>query len=213
MMMAEVGGSPTPPAPLPYDAEIEYLEGDGASYIDTGVYANNNTSVEIKLRAKTPTQARGIFGTKNHLQFSIYQLNKNTSYSFRFQIGYADSLTGTPFEYQSNNSFNNDYVFYLKKNEFYLNSVIRNTFGTFSFEDTVSSLLFTTIILPNNVESRMFDGRIYYCKIWNDNTLVRDLIPVRVGVVGYMYDQVSRQLFGNQGTGNFILGNDKNIYN
>ena len=36
-----------------------------------------------------------------------------------------------------------------------------------------------------------------------------DLIPVRVGQVGYMYDKVSRQLFGNSGTGNFILGNDK----
>lgn len=28
--------------------------------------------------------------------------------------------------------------------------------------------------------------------------------------IGYMYDKVSGQLFGNQGTGNFILGADKN---
>jgi hypothetical protein len=36
-----------------------------------------------------------------------------------------------------------------------------------------------------------------------------DLIPVRIGNVGYMYDKVSGQLFENQGTGNFILGPDK----
>ena len=36
-----------------------------------------------------------------------------------------------------------------------------------------------------------------------------DLIPVRVGQVGYMYDKVSGQLFGNVGTGDFGLGPDK----
>ena len=41
-----------------------------------------------------------------------------------------------------------------------------------------------------------------------NDILVRDLIPVRVGNVGYMYDKVSGQLFGNSGTGNFILGPD-----
>lgn len=41
-----------------------------------------------------------------------------------------------------------------------------------------------------------------------DDTIVRDFIPVRVGKVGYMYDRVSGQLFGNQGTGAFIVGPD-----
>ena len=36
-----------------------------------------------------------------------------------------------------------------------------------------------------------------------------NLIPVRKDGVGYMYDTVSGQLFGNIGTGNFILGPDK----
>lgn len=41
-----------------------------------------------------------------------------------------------------------------------------------------------------------------------DGVLVRDFIPVRVGQVGYMYDKVSKQLFGNSGTGSFTLGSD-----
>ena len=40
---------------------------------------------------------------------------------------------------------------------------------------------------------------------------VRDFIPVRVGDVGYMYDRVSGDLFGNAGTGAFIIGPDKTI--
>ena len=43
--------------------------------------------------------------------------------------------------------------------------------------------------------------------------LERDFIPVRVGsganAVGYMYDRVSGQLFGNAGTGAFVIGPDK----
>ena len=35
-----------------------------------------------------------------------------------------------------------------------------------------------------------------------------DLIPVRVGTTGYMYDKVSGQLFSNNGTGSFTLGQD-----
>ena len=52
-------------------------------------------------------------------------------------------------------------------------------------------------------------GKLYYCKIWKGGSLVRDYIPVRVGQVGYMYDKVSGQLFGNSGTGDFVLGPDK----
>jgi hypothetical protein len=42
-------------------------------------------------------------------------------------------------------------------------------------------------------------------------SLVRDYIPVRVGTTGYMYDRVSGNLFGNSGTGSFVLGNDVTI--
>ena len=38
--------------------------------------------------------------------------------------------------------------------------------------------------------------------------MLRDFVPVRIGNVGYMYDKVSKQLFGSIGTGQFILGQD-----
>jgi hypothetical protein len=53
--------------------------------------------------------------------------------------------------------------------------------------------------------------RLYYAKIRDaNNVMVRDFIPVRVGQVGYLYDRVSGQLFGKYGTGDFIVGPDKN---
>ena len=54
----------------------------------------------------------------------------------------------------------------------------------------------------------IFVGRIYSAQITDNTILARDLIPVRVGQVGYMYDRVSKKLFGNAGTGAFVLGPD-----
>ena len=61
----------------------------------------------------------------------------------------------------------------------------------------------------NNVQTEGASCNIYSIKIWDNNILVRDLIPVRKGNIGYMYDRVSGQLFGNQGTGDFVIGPDK----
>ena len=56
-----------------------------------------------------------------------------------------------------------------------------------------------------------FIGKVFAVKIYDANgTLVRDFVPVRKGTVGYLYDRVTRKLFGNAGTGDFVLGPDKN---
>lgn len=56
--------------------------------------------------------------------------------------------------------------------------------------------------------SRIASMRLYRFRMWNWSGTLIDLIPVRSGNIGYMYDRVSRSLFGNQGTGNFVLGQD-----
>jgi hypothetical protein len=51
--------------------------------------------------------------------------------------------------------------------------------------------------------------RIKFFKIYNGDTLVRDFIPVRKNGVGYLYDRVSGELFGNAaGSGSFSYGDD-----
>lgn len=60
-------------------------------------------------------------------------------------------------------------------------------------------------------ETRIDDlacARIYRIKIYYDNVLALDFIPVRKDGIGYMYDRVTGNLFGNEGSGEFILGPD-----
>ena len=51
--------------------------------------------------------------------------------------------------------------------------------------------------------------RLYSSKIYENGVLIQDLIPVRKDGKGYMYDRVSKKLFSNGGTGEFIIGPDK----
>ena len=53
-----------------------------------------------------------------------------------------------------------------------------------------------------------FVGRIYYFKATYNNQLVLDLVPVRKGNVGMMYDKVTGAVYKNTSTGTFIVGPD-----
>ena len=47
------------------------------------------------------------------------------------------------------------------------------------------------------------------CKLIKNGVTVRDFIPVRKDGIGYMYDKVSGELFGNENSsGAFTYGND-----
>ena len=59
--------------------------------------------------------------------------------------------------------------------------------------------------------------RFYYFKIWDNDVLVRDMVPVpacmRIGdfIVpeNGMWDIVNQQFYGNSGTGSFIYGKEE----
>ena len=60
----------------------------------------------------------------------------------------------------------------------------------------------------DNTPYRIGNVKFYSFRCYDGDSLVLDLIPIRIGAVGYMYDLVTCQIFGNRGTGNFIVGPD-----
>lgn len=189
----------------PYDAEIEYLQSDGKQYINTGLYGDNSTKVELK-EEHVGGSTLGLFGGRNTDNTSnIFALYIITS-GRNVQFGFNATSNST------NATYNTAHIHIADKNGLYVDGTKKITLsddGTFTTDDTM--LLFTTRTGDGHtVESRMFKGKIYYCKIWNGNVLVADMIPVKKDGVGYMYDKVSGQLFGNSGTRSFILGNEVN---
>lgn len=70
-------------------------------------------------------------------------------------------------------------------------------------DDTPDIVNNTTVQLSGRLRVRL-----YHVELLRNGVKLRDFLPVRVGEVGYMYDQVSGELFGNAGGGSYILGPD-----
>lgn len=182
---------------LPYDAEIEYLEGTGTQYIDCGFKAKTTTKVEVKFNlGVTATQA-------------IYGSVVNTKYGMFFGTGANSSVfcnfTDNAVSPTTTLSSNTDYTIIQKGTSLKINGTSYTVTNT---QATTNNIIIFARNYMGTIQ-RMITGKIYYFKLFDDNdNIVMDFIPVRKGQVGYLYDRVSKQLFGNSGTGDFVLGND-----
>lgn len=189
------------PAPLPYDAEVEYLESVNMAYIDTGIKASGNLYIKTYLVDYFTEDNLGAwaFGARNAYN--------NKSYGI-FIASDTKKLTV---------SYNNKYYtfnLYSTYPQFSLVEMqggsikVNNTTYTFS-KGTFTSLYNLTLFGLNNAGSFIGSGRKVGATYITNGTVTLDLLPVRKDGIGYMYDKISGQLFGNANSqGSFILGPD-----
>lgn len=162
------------------DAEIEYLQSTGTQWIDTGYRSNNVDSFEIII---VTNGTSGYMGSDGNIQVDLRvskELGKRTMMvTHSKNTGPTTYVNGIAVRYENFHTYNG-YIITL-----------------FALGTSSSAVGFYS------------SAAVYSAQLIINNTLVRDFIPVRVGNVGYMYDKVSGKLFGNAGTGEFILGPDK----
>lgn len=197
-------------AKLPYDAEIEYLESTGTQWIDTGVHGTETTKIEAGIN---PSQDSGItakfFGdysgaTASRRLYGGILIGENN----RTIVCKYGAITKPVFGTDGN---------YVPKDVislFRMGPTGVSCGETFSASWTASNVFSTAATLylfkyNGHADASAFIGKMYFCQIYINSSLVRDFIPVRVGQVGYLYDRVSGELFGNAGTGAFVIGLDK----
>lgn len=184
----------------PYDAEIEYLESTGTQYINTGVIPDTqDVRVEITYADGTGhlfgSRKSSSFGAANNL-WSAYAISSSVC---RIDwIGVNTSILVTPLA--KTIVFSSDATG---------SSITYNdTTNTGGIKTPINLSLILFGVNTNGAISVATKMTLYSFKAWKNSILVLDLIPVRVGDVGYMYDRVSGQLFRNAGTGAFVLGSD-----
>lgn len=206
MMMAQQGG-------LPYDAEIEYLGFTGTQYIDTGVPADTvNVEASAKIRINSSNDIYGIlaaYDVATGIRFYLLDYNNGFIYTCKFsgiftwantaRLSYADT---TSFRTYSSAQTSSSVTITRVETQ------VTTTVGVSSSSTSgINYSLGARNYSTGSIE-RIFHGDIAAVWIKQNGVYVRDFIPVRVGTVGYMYDRVSGQLFGNQGTGAFVIGPD-----
>lgn len=191
IMMAQGGGG------LHYDAEIEYLESAGTQYINTGFVNSLNTEFSLDFQLTDVTT----------VDFKII------GQGFKMGLGVLGGrwrLIGTSWISTQFVSDTNRHIASVTSGIYYIDSTNIGDMSAYIDVGTYPWLIFAVSsrnsTSPDGNKCKM---KFYSCKIYDNNVLVRDFIPVRIGQVGYMYDKVSGQLFGNSGTGSFTLGPDK----
>lgn len=191
---------------LPYDAEVEYLESTGTQWIDTGIKTLSSSTVEVEA-------ASTVF---NSLDMMFGSIGEDASSLIRALVYYDSSHGGRIISLQSGMyGVTNAFIAYDTAFHNYIITPTKAEVEGKIFSVTRSDnslrnfLLFASVIISGT--SYFSHARISRCKIYHSDVIVLDLIPVRKGNIGYMYDRVSGQLFGNQGTGAFIIGPDKTI--
>ena len=196
-------------APLPYDAEVEWIESTGSQYIDTGIYAVNNIIVDgsvIPVDYTTIDKARIIIGTDyvgSGWTFVIRQ--PHDAKINLLQVMFGGWWTSNPRDKSLDVGVVSTFRYDREGGMFAVNGTIITTPHPSDFSQH-------KILIGKN-RNQGYDKlpslKIVHIKIQIGDNHVRDFIPVRKDGVGCMYDKISGQLFGNSGTGAFIIGSDK----
>lgn len=174
--------------------QLEYIESSGTQYIDTGLKPTQDYSITIKCQS-TGIDSNTYAGCDTNWQNTGFFVGVDV-----FEFGNAGIA-------RIQNYGENPIVLTLDKTGGYKDGVKTwNNASTATFQ-TVSNL--TLFALNRNGTMREYlTGKIYYCTISDNGTLVRNFIPCKNpdGVIG-MYDTIGKQFYANAGTGNFTAPN------
>lgn len=197
---------------LPFDAEVEYLESTGTQWIEIGMTFDATCVLDMTFQFTKFVNTATCHGQTGQAATDTiparFAFGKGAASWNDWYCGIGDKnlRTGTALD--------------LAVHRF----VVDAPDDKFVIDDTTYNVGWTSFDLPSNpnsamlcnrarVDSATLDtsgvyGKLYCCKIWQNGVLVHNFIPVRKGNVGYLYDRVTRKLFGSAGTGDFVPGQD-----
>lgn len=187
----------------PYDAEVEYLESTGKQWIDTEVEGDTLSKIGLTASGNTNNMAWLGCGESEMSGDRLLLCSKpTTTPPLTVTCRMDGTIVITDINCESATVIEAD----IANQTLTANGVASRVSFSGSISDRHVYLFAANYGSPKLVSN---GHRIYSVKFYNlSGSLVRDFIPVRKGTVGYMYDRVSGKLFGNAGTGDFVLGPD-----
>ena len=181
--------------------QVEYIQSDGAQYIDTGFKPNQDTRVigDMQFMTNTSDRESALFGYRvavNSQQYNFYQYNGTMRSPYNNSVGDTTTLSTDKISIDKN------------KNVTSINGVVTSNVSYASFQCGGNMYLFG-LNLNGSLSATQGSRRIYTCKIYDNDTLIRDFIPCKNpdGIIG-MYDIVNSQFYQNSGSDEFIAGDE-----
>ena len=171
--------------------EVEYIDSDGASYIDTGFDVDERTTYEVDFAPTGGTANNGVVGAD-----SSWEVNGNAIF-----VGYA--------EYGAEStSFDNDgrHTIAINGNhQLTIDGAVEHTFNAQTFESVTAYVM---AVNRNGAPEQPMTGRLYSCSIGRGGSKVRNFVPVwrDADHEPGLFDTVYQQFYGNSGTGTLTAG-------
>ena len=189
-----------------YDSRVEYLETTGNCKISIP-YIPNTTDLTFKLKMSCSGYTDSTawipwFQAYTNENANTYRVIRSSTTNNAIYVNNATKAGGGGTTI-SNLSLNTDYIIDLWPAYISVNKNI-TTLGSTRGNTNTGNLY---------ILHEKFKGRVYYFQVYKGTSLIIDLIPVRIGNVGYLYDRISDELYGNSLSGTLILGKDSTIGN
>ena len=188
--------------PLEYQ-ELEYIESTGTQYIDTKYLPNNLTEIETKFRFNKISETSSPFGVREVNETIKQFLISTTSERVLWIVNGLNNISIANIK----PNVGEDYVVKVgPKSAYWNNNLILNMTANVASIEKLSMYLFGRNTATGF--STPFEGRMYYFKIYENDDLIKNLVPCyrkEDNVVG-MYDLVENIFYKNQGTGDFKIG-------
>ena len=180
---------------------LEYIESNGSQYIDTGIKGKSGLRVKMATRMNSASTTNNFFGVvesgkRLFLQYDsaeklLFAYNTYNSVSFDFEANV---------DYEIDSSFNNGYQS-LKIDNYECYT------GSNSTELSMSINVFIGALNMAGTPYGYLYGRIYSCKIYDNDALVRDYTPaLRSDGIAGLYDAVNDTFYASNGASNFVAG-------
>lgn len=185
---------------------VEYLQSTGTQYIDTGILQDSSLALDVDFNVSAYKQ-EGLLcsrtGTTSKAHGFIFPSSPNT---IRYTRGDG---TGHAYATPNNWALNEWHNVRCSGDDWWFDGVKQSAPTNTNKEFTSNTLTYYLFACnTNGTVSNLGTKKIRKCTIVKNGETVLDLISVRVGTVGYMYDKVSHKLFANAGTGSFVIGED-----
>jgi len=187
-------GEEFPEATLPDGYQrVEYIESTGTQYVDTRFAPNQDSKLEIMFQT-AQTDSGGIAVCDTAWKSNCFGIWCNAA-------GYGNDATLSVAFYGSE-----PIVAVLNKNKLYKDGNLVWTATESTFQTTHPLTLMALRI--NGAMNEYLTGKLYYCKLWDNGTLIRNYIPcveLATGKAG-LYDLVNGTFSASAGSGAFISG-------
>ena len=190
--------------------KLEYLEGTGTQYIDSGVHPSANLDVLFD---------GGVTGTyAGWMPFFGWRGSPSYSSDFSFWLYSSNTFLASDYgqtvgsgRFPTNYTHTTRFTFGNVDNDFYYNNSKIVTMP----EWTKTTEPGTCYIFGMNTNGRFENRgntviRVYSLKMWENKSLVRDFVPALNTTTNKygLYDKVNCEFYDNKGTGTFNYGSN-----